>query len=418
MSYISSWNTLIISNIFILIGVFRLEKRIRFIATARGRLSAQEVYDSVCSVLGNNCTGKSCLVDEMPKELRDTDLVVCISTLRDKLLPLVPGEKLVGIQVEPTIEFFTQVAHIETGETAYIFSDSEKVAKGLAELCQKHGIGHIRMEIVAMAELSESDIRQKLQEAKYIVGVANTTGANGVLRKKYGASIRPDAVLIGASRLITMQAGCHLMQWAVSFNHQHLLDNFTRKLEKLNLDISQITAISTKLRQSLMQEAEEFQSINESMGAEKERLSDLKTLAGNLLNATKNIGEVTGTIRHISSQTNLLALNATIEAARVGELGRGFAVVAREVGKLAEESRKSTENINQSIAEVLAFVNQIAPSLANITELIEKNQDAFSQAVMSSRDEVQAMISIDNALEDINRTGQAIHDDISSMAKL
>lgn len=395
-----------------------MEKKIRFIATARGRLSAQEVYDSVCNVLGNECIGKSCLVDELPKDFSEVDLVVCISTLRDNLLHKVPGEKLVGIQVEPTIDFFTKVAHIDTGATAYVFSDSEKVAKGMVDLCKKHQIDHIHMEIVAMSALSEQAVQEKLQTAQYILGVANTSGENGVLRKKYGGYIKPDAVLIGANRLITMQAGCHLMQWAVSFNHQHLLDNFTKKLGILNLDIGKITDISTKLRQSLTQEADDFQLINHSMGSEKERLSDLRSLADNLVSATKNIGEVTGTIRHISSQTNLLALNATIEAARVGELGRGFAVVAREVGKLAEESRKSTENINASIAEVLTFVNQIAPSLASITDLIEKNQTAFAKAVVNSREEVQDMVNIDNALEDINHMGQAIHDDISAMAKL
>ncbi|MBU3110281.1 hypothetical protein KPL55_01800 [Clostridium lacusfryxellense] len=97
-------------------------------------------------------------------------------------------------------------------------------------------------------------------------------------------------------------------------------------------------------------------------------------------------------ILQIASKTNLLALNAAIEATRAGEEGKGFAVVADEVRKLAENSKNtvkeiqrvtmvvvaSVENLSESSAEVLAFIdNQVVKDYVAMLKTGEEyNKDA------------------------------------------
>jgi len=88
------------------------------------------------------------------------------------------------------------------------------------------------------------------------------------------------------------------------------------------------------------------------------------------------IGQLTSDIAEIAEQTNLLALNASIEAARAGEQGRGFAVVAGEVGKLAEQSRETTEKIRGLTGQVTASVQALSAGAYSLLQFIDEDVHA------------------------------------------
>jgi hypothetical protein len=124
-----------------------------------------------------------------------------------------------------------------------------------------------------------------------------------------------------------------------------------------------------------------------------QRLGELRTAMGEIVNSSGRVREAMGVIDDIACQTNLLALNAAIEAARVGEAGRGFAVVADEVRRLSlrsADAAKSTAAIvhaalrsskdGQAAAErVTGEVELIAGEVRSIEEALRRTRDSSSR---------------------------------------
>lgn len=94
---------------------------------------------------------------------------------------------------------------------------------------------------------------------------------------------------------------------------------------------------------------------------------------------SKLIEDFAKVIGKIASKTNMLSLNASIEAARAGEQGRGFAVVAKEVGSLASQSTRSSNDITKTVQEVHSFVDAMIQSMSDIRQRSVKQHEKASK---------------------------------------
>jgi len=113
---------------------------------------------------------------------------------------------------------------------------------------------------------------------------------------------------------------------------------------------------------------------------------DTAKMVQELAVGAKNVEEILVSISSIAEQTNLLALNAAIEAARAGEAGKGFAVVADEIRKLAEESKKSTDNISHILKTITTGVNKADAATDKTVEIVNQvNENAKAVEIQFSQ---------------------------------
>jgi len=149
------------------------------------------------------------------------------------------------------------------------------------------------------------------------------------------------------------------------------------------------------------------------------RLLDLIT---DLNNQTVNISRFVTTISEISENTNLLALNSSIEAARAGEHGKGFGVVAKEIGVLADQSRKASKDIEIILKNTEAKLKELSMVLReNVTEVekskevIEKTNISFGIIEENTFSSMESIKDISNSVNLIREKGREIINFISGI---
>ncbi|HEY8350047.1 MAG TPA: methyl-accepting chemotaxis protein [Clostridia bacterium] len=165
------------------------------------------------------------------------------------------------------------------------------------------------------------------------------------------------------------------------------MDENSASAEEMNATTEEIEDAVDSIANDSMQSAETAGEV--SRRAEKlkataldsqKRAHEIRTdVAARLRNAieqskaVENIKVLSEAILSIASRTNLLALNAEIEASQAGSAGLGFTVVAGEIRNLAENSKKTANEIQKVTKLVLESVQALSDSAEEVLEFLENN---------------------------------------------
>lgn len=179
------------------------------------------------------------------------------------------------------------------------------------------------------------------------------------------------------------------------------VESLSEKLQLINSDADIISRKSDKTKELSSRGLEMVELLIEKSNRTKDNVSNVADMVSSMTDSIKKINVMAGAIAAITDQTNLLSLNASIEAARAGEAGRGFAVVAEEIRKLADESRKSTDDIRSILVEINKGVSDTTSVMMESSSIIEEQNDVVTKTKSVFSEIMSSIISLADELNNI-----------------
>lgn len=146
----------------------------------------------------------------------------------------------------------------------------------------------------------------------------------------------------------------------------------------------------TGMEENCNENATESNEILASILQVKEFTQNLGTALEKISTYLNNLEKNNSDVISIADQTNLLALNASIEAARAGEAGRGFSVVAEQIKVLAESSKSTASDSNQTKEDIGEAINVLLHHAADLSQVVGKVEAQMHNFVTSSDEIVEA----------------------------
>ncbi|WP_235473270.1 methyl-accepting chemotaxis protein [Lysinibacillus macroides] len=213
---------------------------------------------------------------------------------------------------------------------------------------------------------------------------------NEIIASSQEVSVAINEIAQGASKQSedTEETNCQMMDLAEQIDAITALSNEMEKISR------QTNATTEKGMEEVKNLHERNSETNEMNGRIQQQM---EALGSSII----NINQIISSIQNITEQTNLLALNASIEAARAGEHGKGFAVVAEEVKKLAEQSRKETEMIQNTVENILNSSFQTIAVITSNADLMQSQSESVQSTQRAFKDSSELSHSIATSITEL-----------------
>jgi methyl-accepting chemotaxis protein len=262
---------------------------------------------------------------------------------------------------------------VNIGKVAQQVSEGNLMAR-IGEIRSKDEIGRLSNAFIDMVTSLRELVRQMQGNSLTLSSTAEQMAAS---TEQVNASINQVSTSVQQIAKGTQDQAKRLEENnKIAEELQNTMRNVSKSAEEVSNQAMQ-TGKTAQAGQTAASDA--AQRMTKIHGFVEKAVSDIKGIS----EKSAQIASALSVINTISNKTNLLALNAAIEAARAGEAGKGFAVVADEVKRLAEGSRKASEEIAKLVDEIKTTIEASVQNIESGSKEVYEGTDIINKALSS-----------------------------------
>ncbi|MDJ0650216.1 MAG: methyl-accepting chemotaxis protein [Xenococcaceae cyanobacterium MO_188.B19] len=273
----------------------------------------------------------------------------------------------IGKEVADEFELFAEMSKTEVGSRIDVRQlDQKEELIAYAPFEKLEGLPQIPWGVITAQETKKAFVAQKQLGMVIIWGTiftaVLTTSIAYLLANQITAFIQNIANAIANSSL-NIASTVEKQELTVS-EQATSVNQLTATINELGSSsrqsAQQATSSAAGASEALALAEEGAETVNKTMEGMGNLMKKVQAIAGEIIELseqTSQISQISELVADLADQTNILALNAGVEAARAGENGKGFEVVAREIRQLADESKKSADQINDLVHDIQASMN-------------------------------------------------------------
>ncbi len=255
----------------------------------------------------------------------------------------------------------------------------------------------IALVIYYVNKFSESAITEAEKEAE-----TNKKQNKILLRFVEGITVSSDEVYQASEQLSNMS-----FEISVNATEQATTtEEISASVEEILTMISSNVENAEKTAETAERSAEEMKKSNEIF---------METI-----NLVSEISEKIEIIAEIADKTDILSINAAIEAARAGDAGKGFAVVAQEIRKLADKTKKASQEINELSKKGQEISSVARDKLATVIPEVVYSAQLVKDIVVASKEQKAGVEGINNSmlqLTEISNKNSSLAENLSASAE-